>query len=217
MRIANAALFLGLIFGFGGCASRPPLIEEYTGLGWKGANGRVMSNIASDAAYRSAYVLLEDGVERSTNRKRFPGQFCPEPPPDVGQAINAAYDAVLKAKVEPGTPGVGVEGQAGLAAALATSLLPLARRTVGVEFLRDQSFYTCVAFLNGALDETEYAKRIEKVAEIAFVIMVLEIDASSRNTDQDGKSSRNTTTAPADIDASVRRLADFRNLLRSIE
>ena len=171
--IALPAVMLSACAG----ASRPPLHEEYTGTNVF-TRGAVLSSISTDASYRSAYILLNSGADRGAGLQRHPGQFCPEPPPDVAQAVSAAITAALKATVTPPTGEIGGTGAVEFGNALATSVAPLVRRSQGLQFFRDKMFYTCVAYLNGALPEDEYRQQLSLSAELASALIAMELISS---------------------------------------
>lgn len=164
---------------------RPPTIEEYTGSSVF-TKSAVMSTISSDAAYRSAYILLSGSAGREYEGKgqRFSGQFCPEPPPDVAQSVSSAIAAALDADVEApgallGPQSITGAAKAGLGAqyskAVASAVAPLIKRTSGLQFYRDQAFYTCAAFLNGVLGPDEYEQMLTDSANLAATVLMLEI------------------------------------------
>ncbi len=158
-------------------ASRPPLHEEYTGTNVF-TRGAVLSSISTDASYRSAYILLNSGADRGAGLQRHPGQFCPEPPPDVAQAVSAAITAALKGAITPPEGATAADISAEFGNALATSVAPLVRRNQGLQFFRDKMFYTCVAYLNGALPEDEYRRQLSWSAELASSLIALELISS---------------------------------------
>lgn len=180
---------LGLLTaGLSACSNndRPAALEEYTGQSWKSKNS-VMSTLSSDAAYRSAYILLNSGIERGDDAgsgARYAGQFCPEPPPDAAQSVSSAITAALDADVEvPGSllgpANVAGNAKGGLGVnygqALATAVAPLIQRSQGLQFYRDQAFYTCVAYLNGVIDADTYASKLLDNAQLAAQVMFVEI------------------------------------------
>lgn len=173
-----ATLAAALCGAVSGCSNdRPPLIEEYTGTGWL-TRSAVMSNISTDASYRSAYILLQNGVTRpesAEDRRRFPGQFCPEPPPDVAQAVSAAISAALKGEINVPAGQTGGSVEAGFDKAVATAVSPLIQRSQGLQFFRDQAFYTCVAYLNGALDADQYRQKLIEGSHDAASIIAFEV------------------------------------------
>jgi len=174
------ALVTAAGLGLAACATnRPPVIEEYTGTTVL-SSGAVLSTISSDAAYRTAYILLGKGTERGdgsagASAARYSGQFCPEPPPDVAQSISAAFAAALEGKVTPPAGATAVEGAAEVQNAIATAVLPLLTRTQGLQFYRDLAFYNCVAYLNGALGQDEYRRRLTTNADLAADLIALQI------------------------------------------
>jgi hypothetical protein len=164
MKISSlfAVVLTGVTLSACAGASSPQLHKEYTGTNVF-TRGAVLSSISTDASYRSAYVLLSSGAARGASghaEQRYPGQFCPEPPPDVAQAVSAALTAALEATVTPPAGGLAGKGGVDFANALATSVAPLVKRTQGLQFFRDKMFYTCVAYLNGAIVEDEYRQQL---------------------------------------------------------
>lgn len=171
-----------------GCANdRPPVIEEYTGTFGLSRNA-VMSSLSSDAAYRSAYILLGSGAAR--DKPRFSGQFCPEPPPDVAQSIAAAVSGSLAGKVTVPAGQTGGELDASFSKSIATEVAALLKRSQGLQFYRDQAFYTCVAYLNGVIDDTSYAAKLGENSNLAAELIGLEIltnkDVSNANLEVTG-------------------------------
>jgi hypothetical protein len=193
-------------------ASRPPLHEEYTGTSIF-TRGAVLSSISTDASYRSAYILLNSGADRGAagqKEQRYPGQFCPEPPPDVAQAVSAALTAALEATVTP--PGGALAGKGGIDVgnALVTSVAPLVKRTQGLQFFRDKLFYTCVAYLNGALAEDEYRQQLLSSAELASALIALELTSSPQE-------KTDLQTVEADLKKSNDMLASLRDQIGKIK
>jgi hypothetical protein len=164
----------GLSLLCAGCSNdRPPLIEEYTGTGYFTRAG-VMSSISTDSAYRSAYILLSNGVQRDGS-ERHAGQFCPEPPPDAAQAVSAALAGALRGKVDAPTGQTGGEVAAEASKAISTAVAPLVKRSQGLQFFRDQAFYYCVGFLNGVIQNDTYAAHLTDSAQLAAALIALEI------------------------------------------
>jgi hypothetical protein len=170
-----------------------------------------MSNISTDAAYRSAYILVGSGVERRPGFERHPGQFCPEPPPDVAQSVSAAISAALQAEITPpaGEAGgkLGVQG----AKAVATAVEPLVRRSQGLQFHRDEAFYNCVAYLNGAIGEEEYARNLLANARLAAAIITLEVMRDPELAKApEGKVEADLTKILATLDAVEKKVNDLK-------
>jgi hypothetical protein len=189
---------------------RPALIEEYTGTAFVSRNA-VMSSISTDAAYRSAYILLGSGTERDELHARHSGQFCPEPPPDVAQSISAAFSAALEGKLTVPQGQTGGQASAQVARALATAVEPLVKRSQGLQFFRDQTFYTCVAFLNGALDEAAYREQLVGTARLAAALIALEVSADPKLSQVDtNKAEADLTKALAMLDTIEKKVATMR-------
>lgn len=171
--IQTLFLVLALTAGISACANdRPPVIEEYTGT-WGTSRNAVMSTLSSDAAYRSAYILLGSGAPPGSERRS--GQFCPEPPPDVAQSIAAAVSGSLSGKIVAPTGQTGGEIATGFSKEIATEVAALLKRSQGLQFYRDQAFYTCVAYLNGVIDADVYRDRLSANSSSAAQLIALEI------------------------------------------
>jgi hypothetical protein len=201
---------------------RPATVEEYTGRSFWTKNA-VMSTLSSDASYRSAYIILGGGADRGdnvTNGDRYPGQFCPEPPPDVSQSVSAAVTAAINANVSaPGallgpasTTGTATAGVgANYGEALATAVAPLIQRTQGLQFYRDQAFYICAAYLNGVLDSATYLAELDQSAELAAQVIMLEIVKGGI-----GDEPTDLAKVEADLKKSVEALGPIREILKEL-
>lgn len=200
---------------------RPPTLEEYTGSSYL-TKSAVMSTLSSDAAYRSAYILLSGSAGRGYEGKglRFSGQFCPEPPPDVSQSVSSAITAALNANVEApgallGPQSITGAAKAGLGGdygqAVASAVAPLIKRSQGLQFYRDQAFYTCVAFLNGVLGPDEYEQKLIDSANLAATILMLEIVKGGTAPD-----ASDFQKVEADLKKAVEALQPIREILKEL-
>lgn len=207
IRLENALLPGVLAMGLAACANdRPPVIEEYTGTFGLSRNA-VMSTLSSDAAYRSAYILLGSGATND----RHSGQFCPEPPPDVAQSIAAAVTGSLTGKIAAPAGQTGGEVGVDFGKSIATEISALLKRSQGLQFYRDQAFYTCVAFLNGAIDYDIYKAKLSENAAAATQLIALEIILSKDVSKVD------TDTLSVDVDRTVGRLKPILDKLRELQ
>lgn len=111
--------------------------------------------------------------QRVAYKDKSRGVFCTEPSPD------ATLDSRLAKTFAGDTEGTAA-GTSGLRAELDAqhSMGQLYRRSQSIQFLRDGMFYTCLAFLNGALTENEYAKLQKDLIERSFVLLEIELRAS---------------------------------------
>jgi hypothetical protein len=80
---------------------------------------------------------------------------------------------------------MGGELSAGYSEALATSVGALLKRTQGLQFFRDRMFYTCVAYLNGALTEEEYRDELGIGSELAGTLIALEVVSAPSAKDEE--------------------------------
>jgi hypothetical protein len=173
----QAVVMLSLVLGLSSCgfnwiASRKenPVLQENIG----STSQHMLATISTTASHRTAYIRnrinpsngisvisatepLKDkiGVGRH-------GQICPEPPPDVGQAVASSLAAALTGNVTAaqgqalGNVGEATVGTA-LQQAFSTSITPLLRRSQGLQYHRDAIFYLCIAYINefGGLGVTQ--------------------------------------------------------------
>jgi hypothetical protein len=54
----------------------------------------------------------------------------------------------------------------------------LVKRTQDLQFFRDKMFYTCVAYLNGAIVEDQYRQQLLSSAELASALIALELTSN---------------------------------------
>ena len=172
--IAQAIMMFLVVLGLSSCGvnkltSRKanPVLQENIGQ-------HMLATISTTASHRTAYirnrinppderVILAANpvgpVRISTNISADRlgvgrhGQICPEPPPDVGQAVASSLAAALTGNVSA-APGqaLGNVGEAAVGTAFerafSTSITPLLRRSQGLQYHRDAIFYLCIAYIN---------------------------------------------------------------------
>ncbi len=156
--------FLIALIALGGCSTlRPPIIEDRVGL----VGREVVGTLATAADYRVVIVPLEP-VKDEKGEKRI--MFCAEPSADAASQISAAFSALLAA---PLLKGKEIDAQA--AAAIATSMKQLFKRSQGVQLYRDGQFTLCNAFLNGAIGKQQYFEELQKLRESAQALIHEEI------------------------------------------
>lgn len=137
----------------------------------------MISTLSTTAAHRTAYIR---GSQNPGTGSR--GMICPEPPPDVSQAVAASFAAALagSATAAPGQ-ALGDAGAASLAAGLekqfSTTVAPLLRRSQGLQYHRDATFYLCVAWLNDIITKQQFEEAWVRVQDNALGL--LELDAQT--------------------------------------
>jgi hypothetical protein len=173
----KAKAALALVLGVGGCgqnwfASRAtnPVVQE--NIGPRASRGP-LTTVSTTAAHRTAYMRLGGGQPGAegvpgaspTQWVGKAGQICPEPPPDVAQAVAEQLSAALSVQ------GTG----AALERSLATSVAPLIRRSQGLQYHRDQVFYLCVAYMNDLLDKDTFLQEWQAAQERSAKIIEAEV------------------------------------------
>lgn len=171
-----AALLVAMAPGLAGCGAgwftdreRNPVIEDYVG-GTITGNERV-GFMATTASHRLVTIRLktDGGVGRT-------GQMCPEPPPDVAQALSSSFAAALGGSVTEPKSGAQAEAQAALARTFATTVTPLLRRSPGLQYHRDAMYYLCVAYLNEAITQVQFHKLVDDIRKDAKDILLKEAE-----------------------------------------
>ncbi|MCB9958485.1 MAG: hypothetical protein H6843_07790 [Rhodospirillaceae bacterium] len=126
-----------------------PIVEDYLG-GFISGQERV-GFMGTTATHRLVTVRLNTGptgVGRT-------GMLCPEPPPDVAQAVASSFAAALSGSVTQ-PEGLTAEAQGAIARSFATAVMPLLQRSQGLELYRDGMYYLCIAHMNEIIDEEEF-------------------------------------------------------------
>ena len=170
------ALLAATAPGLAGCGAgwltsreKNPVIEDYVG-GTITGNERV-GFMATTASHRLVTVRLNTGGGVGKT-----GQMCPEPPPDVAQALSSSFAAALGGSVTEPKSGVQAEAQAALARTFATTVTPLLRRSPGLQYHRDAMYYLCVAYLNEAIDERKFHESAKQLQIDAKAILMKEAE-----------------------------------------
>lgn len=174
-RICIAVALALALPGLSGCGAgwltsreKNPVIEDYVG-GTVSGKERV-GFMATTASHRLVTVRLntgDGGVGRT-------GEMCPEPPPDVAQALSSSFAAALGGSATEPRSGVQAEAQAAVARTFATSVTPLLRRSPGLQYHRDAMYYLCVAYLNRAITEAQFLNLMTTLQADAKEILLKE-------------------------------------------
>jgi hypothetical protein len=106
-------------------------------------------SLSVDAKQRLVFVTQRGG--RHGNRQI----VCAEPSPDALSATAAAASAAF-ALPTAGGAGAGGPAQGGLSAGRSESAASIGLRTQSIQLLRDGLYRACEAYMNGAIDETQY-------------------------------------------------------------
>jgi hypothetical protein len=126
-----------------------PVIKDY--IGGTTREDEAVGVLGTTASHRTVIVRLntENGVGQR-------GEFCPEPPPDVSQAIADSFAAALQAEVDTPASQTSGSGSLAVASTFSSSVAPLIRRSQGLQFYRDGMYYLCVAYINHVISQAEY-------------------------------------------------------------
>jgi len=143
MRTLFLAIFSSVIFS--GCALfGPPVIDQSVGgssiLGTNGAMGA----LATTTEYRT--------INAVTNKHLF-GGYCPEPPADTAVTKTTETIAALEATIDKISDS---QQKADLTRKVAETLVPLLRRSQGLQYHRDGLYYLCVIALNDTVRGFEF-------------------------------------------------------------
>ncbi|MBS0367477.1 MAG: hypothetical protein JSR67_16805 [Proteobacteria bacterium] len=126
-------------------------------------------------------------------------RVCAEPSPDAGENLSYNLSAALSAKK------TGAEADANFAQALQSAVQSLFTRTQGVQFYRDGMFSLCLAYMNGAVDQTHYAESSRDLREKAADLIRLEIPyiagiVEQKKSDGVSNSAKSAANPPASPD-----------------
>jgi hypothetical protein len=102
---------------------------------------------------------------------------CPEPSPDVAQAVSTAISASLEAALSKATVSQELAGRFGLASA--DSIAQLGERIATIQLLRDELSDLCRAFANGAVSATTYSIRLSKLDKKMVTLLISETSAGA--------------------------------------
>jgi len=110
---------------------------------------------------QDAFVVVSTTGERRSTFFKVNGQFCPENFPDVGRATNAKTDIQ--------GPLPGITGTAQLHNQFATTLTQTNQRSESADIVGRLGAIICVAYLNGAISPSEYAKMVNDLVSASIV------------------------------------------------
>lgn len=137
--------------------------------------------------------ILATTAERRAVIVKVPERLlCAEPPPDVGEAVAAAFSAYLQAEGSK----LPVEAKGGVARSSGSSIAQLTYRTQGLQLYRDGSFFLCNMYMNGVIDEPTYENSRKDLLKASIDLIKDEIPKIA-----DIKKSAATTVVAPQVDA----------------
>jgi hypothetical protein len=144
-----------------------PIIKDY--VGGTTREDEAIGVLGTTATHRAVIVRLntQNGVGAR-------GEFCPEPPPDVAQAIAESFAAALQAEVNAPTGQPGGSGAAGLASTFSSQISQLLRRSQGLQLYRDGMYYLCVAYINRIISAADYKANSDMLLRTAMELIKIE-------------------------------------------
>jgi hypothetical protein len=98
---------------------------------------------------------------------------CAEPSPDVAESLVTSLKAIAEVSAKKGSDEAKVGGE--FSRNLATAVSNVFSRSQGVQFFRDSSYALCQAYINGLIESEDYKKALEKITQLAFVLIDKEI------------------------------------------
>lgn len=136
-----------------------PVTEDYARLTSQSDEVAFMS---TRAERRLAFVKFRSSDTR----------FCPEPPPDVGEAFARQFALALEGSGESSfIPNTDIQES------LVTAIAPLFCRSQGIDFFRNAQFGLCVLYANGAIsNESEYLKLLKHYYDKAVTLTSTELE-----------------------------------------
>jgi hypothetical protein len=159
---------VGLLLLGSGCAQlKVPINEKRMGFG---SGVRALGTTAE-----TRLVMIKE-LRNPISGKTTNVLMYAEPPPDVALQINEKLQSLLKASYSDGKQDVGLEAQA--ARELAKDVARLSTRSQGVIIFRDASFALAQAYVNGALNQKQYAAALTNLYTNAIQLITTEIEAN---------------------------------------
>ncbi len=131
----------------------------------------VIEERITDWGLRKVGVLATTAERRAVIVKVPERLLCAEPPPDVGEAVAAAFSAFLEAKGSE----LPVEGKIGASSAVSTAITQLTYRTQGLQLYRDGSFFLCNMYMNGVIDQPTYEAARKELLAASIKLIELEV------------------------------------------
>jgi hypothetical protein len=124
---------------------------------------------------------------------------CAEPSPDVAQNVSSSLQAAISAKK------AGLDPAGTLAQSITESADKLFNRSQGAQLYRDGMFYLCLAYMNGAIDQKQFATSSADLLISAEKLITAEIPrlAEASQQDQNQQSGAKKSAAAADNAKSV--------------
>ncbi len=153
-----------------------PVIEDYIGT----YPSRELGTLATDAARRINVTRMESTHIPTNDSTWRRGEFCAEPPPDAMVNIAGAFGAAIAANIkayEPTTGKVAGEGtgNAEFFRTISTVMLPLLRRSQGLQWQRDGLSFACNSFLNRVITRAQYVEWVKDIRDQSKLLIEAEI------------------------------------------
>jgi hypothetical protein len=124
----------------------------------------------------SARMDASQRVILATNRGGRDGNrhvVCAEPSPDAVASQSLALTSQLAAKVTP-PEGTAVDASASLSLAQAQSAAYVGMRTQTIQLLRDGLYRACEAYMNGAIDDSEYNMLLINMPRVMTALIAID-------------------------------------------
>jgi hypothetical protein len=154
----------------------------------------VIEERVTDFGLRKIGILATTAERRAVIVKVPERLLCAEPPPDVGEAVAAAFSAYLQAEGSK----LPVEAKGGVARASGTSIAQLTYRTQGLQLYRDGSFFLCNMYMNGVIKDKEYEVARKDLLAASIELIKQEIPSIAAI-----KKEAATTVTPPDVASST--------------
>jgi hypothetical protein len=133
--------------------------------------------VVTDAKQR--VILSQNGKRDALTIGRIePSRIvCPEPSPDVAQALSVAINASLQGAMTSGKSTSDFAGQVGVASA--QSIAQLGERLATIQLLRDELADLCRSWANGAVSTTTYTLRLSRLDKKMVTLLLAETSAGA--------------------------------------
>ena len=140
------------------------------GMGIFNPNGAIVEDKLGH--FRTLAVTAERRVIMFNDEKK---RYCAEPPPDVAQNISSAL------RIAADATGKGIDAGAQLSKAMGISVQRLMNRSQGLQLYRDGMYFLCQGFMNGVVNDTEFATKSNSLLQTAHELIKHEITVSNGN------------------------------------
>jgi hypothetical protein len=130
--------------------------------------------VGTDAKVRLVnYINIGDSYDQKNRRVNPKMLVCPEPSPDVANAMQYAFDAA--AKYNNGK----TDANAGINTSFAESILQLGKRIATIQLLRDELSDLCRSYANGAISGATYTIRLSRLDKKMVTLLASEAAAGA--------------------------------------